>query len=62
MSFYFQNSIHRYTLTNKEMKVNIMNYGGIITNVYAPDRNGKLDDIALGFDNFEGMLKCRFNM
>jgi Galactose mutarotase and related enzymes len=46
-----------YTLSNsKGMKVEILNYGGIIVSIYAPDRKGKFEDIALGFDNLEDYL------
>ncbi len=31
-----------------------MNYGGIIVSLRAPDREGKLDDVVLGYDSFEG--------
>ena len=36
------------------MEVRILNYGGIITHIYTPDKNGKQEDITLGFDDFEG--------
>ena len=40
-----------YTLTNKSgMKAEITNYGGIVVNLLVPDRDGKLADVALGFD------------
>lgn len=46
--------IFRYTLSNKNgMEVKILNYGGIITNIYAHDKNNNLEDIVLGFDTFE---------
>jgi aldose 1-epimerase len=42
-----------YTLTNKNgVSVSIMNYGATIVKILAPDRDGKLDDIILGFDKF----------
>jgi len=47
-----------YTLTNPQgMEVRAITYGGIITALRVPDRDGKLDDVALGFDNLEGYLK-----
>ncbi|MBI1918172.1 MAG: galactose mutarotase [Planctomycetes bacterium] len=47
-----------YVLTNgKGMTVKITNYGGIVTELYAPDRNGKFADVVLGFDNLDGYLK-----
>jgi aldose 1-epimerase len=47
-----------YTLTNgKGMEVKITNYGGIVVSIKTPDRNGKLDDIVLGYDTLDGYLK-----
>ena len=47
-----------YTLTNKHgMKVKIMTYGALVTEIHVPDRNGKFDDVALGFDNLDAYLK-----
>ncbi|MCY0970443.1 aldose epimerase family protein [Chryseobacterium wangxinyae] len=43
-------SIKKYTLTNKNgMKAEVINFGGIITSLTAPDREGKYEDIVLGF-------------
>jgi aldose 1-epimerase len=40
-----------YTLKNaKGAMVSISTYGGIVTELQMPDRNGKLEDIVLGFD------------
>lgn len=45
----------RYTLKNKKGTViKILNYGGIITNILVPDKNGKNGDICLGFDDMKG--------
>ena len=47
-----------YTLTNRRgAEVKITNYGGIITSLRVPDRNGKRDDVVLGFDNLDAYLK-----
>jgi aldose 1-epimerase len=47
-----------YTLANKHgMAVTITNYGGIVTSLRAPDRNGKSDDVVLGYDSIDGYLK-----
>lgn len=44
-----------YTLTNKSgMKVKIINYGATVVSLTAPDRNGKFEDVVLGYDNIEG--------
>lgn len=45
----------QYTLTNsKGMTVKILNYGGIITDIMVPDRNGTAGDVVLGFDSLSG--------
>lgn len=44
-----------FTLKNSNgMKVEITNYGGIITRLFVPGRNGTLDDVVLGFDSLAG--------
>ena len=41
-----------YTLKNKAgMQVQITNFGGVVYSLTAPDRNGKLDDVVLGWDS-----------
>jgi len=43
--------VYLHTLTNKNgMSVSIMDYGATVVKLIVPDRNGKLGDIALGFD------------
>ncbi|HBE80449.1 MAG TPA: galactose-1-epimerase [Firmicutes bacterium] len=43
-----------YTLSNNhQLTVKIMTYGGIITSITTPDKNGKLGDIVLGFNNLK---------
>lgn len=44
-----------YTLENKNgMSVSVTNYGVNIVNVIVPDKNGKKDDIVLGYETIEG--------
>ncbi|BCJ93501.1 aldose 1-epimerase [Anaerocolumna cellulosilytica] len=44
-----------YTLINKNgMSVSFTNYGANIVNILVPDKNGKLDDVVLGYDNVRG--------
>ncbi len=51
-------TVTQYTLTNKNgMVVKCIDYGAIITHIQVPDKDGKLGDVALGFDNLEGYLK-----
>jgi aldose 1-epimerase len=41
-----------FFLKNKNgMEVKITNYGGIITSIMLPDKDGKMADVVLGFDN-----------
>jgi aldose 1-epimerase len=47
-----------FTLTNKNgITLKITNYGGIITSIIVPDKNGKFDDIVLGFNTIDKYLK-----
>jgi aldose 1-epimerase len=47
-----------YTLTNANgLKALVMTYGGILVSLEVPDRNGKLEDIVLGYDSLGGYLK-----
>lgn len=46
-----------YVLTNKNgAEVAITNYGGAVVSLKVPDRNGKLADVVLGFDNVDGYV------
>jgi aldose 1-epimerase len=43
-----------YTLTSANgMVARIANFGGVITELHVPDRNGRLADVVLGFDTLE---------
>jgi aldose 1-epimerase len=44
-------AVDRYTLTNNGMRVRILTYGGILQTIEAPDRHGRLANVALGFNN-----------
>ena len=51
-------NVDLYTLTNAQgVEARITNYGGIVVSLKVPDRDGKLDDIVLGYDNLDGYLK-----
>lgn len=46
-----------FTLSNDQgITAKITNYGGIITSLLVPDRNGNTGDIVLGFDTLESYL------
>src|SRR5437660_3438635 len=48
----------QYVLTNANgMKAKVITYGAILTELDVPDRQGKLGDIVLGFDDLESYLK-----
>jgi aldose 1-epimerase len=50
--------VELYTLTNsKGMKAQIMTYGATLVGLWVPDRDGKLADVVLGFDDLQGYLK-----
>lgn len=42
--------------TKGGLKVKVINYGGTLLSLEVPDKNGKLTDIVLGFDNIEQYL------
>lgn len=47
-----------YTLKNKNgMIAKVMTYGAILTELHVPDKNGKYEDVVMGFDTLEGYLK-----
>lgn len=50
--------VYLYTLTNSNgLFVRITNYGGIVTELHAPDRNGNLANIVLGLQSLDDYLK-----
>ncbi len=38
------------------MEVDIITYGGAVQSIKVPDKNGKIEDVALGFDNLKDYL------
>jgi aldose 1-epimerase len=51
-------AVDLFTLKNPNgMVVKVITYGAIITEIQAPDRNGKLGDLVLGFDNLDAYVK-----
>jgi len=48
----------KYTLSNPNgMTVSILNYGGIVTQIFTKDKNGSLGDVVLGYDSLAGYLQ-----
>lgn len=46
-----------YTLSNKNgMKIKVSNYGATLTDVSAPDRDGRFAPVVLGFDSLDSYL------
>lgn len=47
-----------YTLTNRRgLEARIITYGGIITSLKVPDRNGTLGDVVLGYDKLDDYVR-----
>ena len=50
-------NVNLYTLRNsKGVEAKITNYGGIVVSLKVPDRNGKFDDVVLGFNDLDSYL------
>ncbi|MCL4812218.1 MAG: galactose mutarotase [Vicinamibacteraceae bacterium] len=51
-------AVEVFTLTNANgVEVRAIEYGGIITVLRVPDRDGRLDDVVLGYDTLEAYLQ-----
>ncbi|OGS74484.1 MAG: galactose mutarotase [Flavobacteria bacterium RIFCSPLOWO2_12_FULL_35_11] len=51
-------NVDKYTLKNlKGMEVGIITYGGIITSLIVPNKNGLQEDVVLGYDSLEDYTK-----
>jgi len=50
--------VRLYELTNANgLRARLIDYGAILVSLEVPDRQGKLDDIVLGFDDLESYIK-----
>jgi aldose 1-epimerase len=50
--------VKQFTLTNTNgVVVKIINYGGYVTNIIVPDKQGVKEDVVLGFDDLQGYLQ-----
>src|SRR6185369_2396316 len=55
---YESQPVTEYTITNGSgMQVSIINYGGTVTKIIVPDKDGKMGDVVLGFDSLSGYLQ-----
>ncbi len=53
--------INQFTLTNYNgMMMKVIEYGGIITHLTAPDKNGNFEDVVLGHDSLEEYLNSDY--
>lgn len=56
--FYNGYKVWLFTITNKSgASVTLTNFAGAVVNLFMPDRNGKMNDIVLGYDNLDGYIK-----
>ncbi|KAL4238835.1 hypothetical protein ACF0H5_003542 [Mactra antiquata] len=46
--------VYKFTFVGGKVEVSVLNFGGAICNIYAPDKNGKIEDIALGYNDVAG--------
>ena len=51
-------AVDLYTITNANgLEMQVTNYGGLITSLRVPDKEGNLGDVALGYDALDGYLE-----
>src|SRR6201996_5165359 len=50
-------SVELYTLKSALVEMRVTTFGARVVALRTPDRTGKLEDVALGFDNLEPYLK-----
>ncbi|WP_337175696.1 aldose epimerase family protein [Paludisphaera sp.] len=49
-------AVDLYTLKNGKITVKVATYGATIVSIGAPDRDGKVEEVTLGFDSLDGYL------
>jgi len=55
---YINNQWKEFILKNDNgMSVSILNYGGIITKISVPDKNGKVENVVIGYKNYDDYKK-----
>lgn len=50
-------AVTKYMLTNGTVTLNLIDFGAAMQSVLVPDKNGKFENVTLGFDDMEGYLK-----
>jgi aldose 1-epimerase len=51
-------NVDLFVMTNANgLKMSVTNYGGTIISLETPDKDGKMGDILLGYDNLDGFVK-----
>lgn len=49
-------SVKRFTFSNDNgLSVQVITYGATVTSIRCPDKYGNIEDVALGFDELDGM-------
>ena len=51
-------AVDLYTIKSGALEAKITNYGGIVTSLKVPDKQGKVADVVLGYDSLDGYLKA----
>jgi aldose 1-epimerase len=51
-----QQSVAKFIVKNLSgAELHLITYGAAVTNLFVPDKLGKLEDVVLGFDDLEGI-------
>jgi aldose 1-epimerase len=55
--------VEKYTLENRRgIAVGLSSFGAAITQLAIPDRNGRIENIVLGYDTVDGYARDRHNL
>ena len=49
---HIDDSIHLISMKNEQLEIVVSNYGCTIVKVFMADRHGHVDDVVLGYDDF----------
>ncbi len=51
-------AVQQFTLVNAQgIQIDLLTYGGIVTSIRTPDRDGQFDDIVLGYESLDAYLQ-----